>query len=641
MYIIVGLGNPGRDYAKTRHNVGFMTLNTLAEREGIAFNKSGFNTVYGEGRIGSEKVILAKPETFMNNSGFAVVRLVNWFKLPTNRIIVIYDDIDLPCGAIRIRENGSAGTHNGMRSIISQLGSDDFIRIRVGIGKPHGDLINFVLGVPCEDETKLLNKAFSDAAEAIKLIVGGRLSEAQSKFNYKPPKKPKSDNSTGHREKLYSPSLCLSDDSALNELKKAHETFFLNTSITENPFRSGVLSADFPYGLREIEDAEARNKRFVPFILKLFPETKNGIIESSLHQCDALRHALHGHDGTGNDKPGRLFIKLDSELPIAGSVKARGGIYEVLKHTEDIALEAGFLTTDKNGNLIGYEHLDEHKEFFSRYSVQVGSTGNLGLSIGIISAAIGYRVSVHMSADAKQWKKDLLHSKGVTVIEYDGDYRAAVEQGRIASSTDKMSYFIDDERSYNLFFGYATAALRLKKQLEDANVIVDAKHPLFVHIPCGVGGAPGGITFGLKAIFGENVHCFFIEPVNAACMLAAFASGHCIPISELGLSGRTEADGLAVGCASELVYSAMKPLMDGEFTLEDKRLIPYQKLIHGTEGIFVEPSAASALAGAMGLASTAGRDYLAEYFPGNSYRDITEILWATGGKLVPKDERRL
>lgn len=640
MYIIIGLGNPGRDYAKTRHNVGFMTLDALAGGEGIAFNKSGFKTVYGEGRLGSEKVILAKPETFMNNSGFAVVQLVNWFKLPTNRLIVIYDDIDLPCGAMRIRENGSAGTHNGMRSIISQLGSDDFIRIRVGIGKPKGDLINFVLGVPCEDEAKLLNRAFSDAAEAIKLIVGGRLSEAQSKFNYKPSKKPKTNNSTNeHREKLYSPSLCLSAASALNELKKAHETFFLNTDIAENPFRSGMLFKDFPYGLREIEDAEARNKRFAPFILKLFPETENGIIESPLHQCDSLVHALPGHDRT--DRPGKLFIKLDSELPIAGSVKARGGIYEVLKHTEDIALEAGFLTTDKDDNLIGYEQLDEHKEFFSRYSVQVGSTGNLGLSIGIISAAIGYRVSVHMSADAKQWKKDLLRSKGVTVIEYGGDYRSAVEQGRIASANDKMSYFIDDERSSDLFFGYATAALRLKMQLKDANVAVDAEHPLFVHLPCGVGGAPGGITFGLKAIFGENVHCFFIEPVNAACMLAAFASGHCIPISELGLSGKTEADGLAVGCASELVYSAMKPLMDGEFTLDDKRLVPYQKLIHGTEGLFVEPSAAAALAGAMGLASAAGRDYFTEYFPGNAYQDITEILWATGGKLVPEDERRL
>lgn len=224
MYIIIGLGNPGRDYAKTRHNVGFMTLDTLAEKVGINFNKSGFNAVYGEGRIGSEKVILAKPETFMNNSGFAVSRLANWFKLPTNRIIVIYDDIDLPCGAMRIRENGSAGTHNGMRSIITQLGSDDFIRIRIGIGKPKSDLINFVLGVPSEDETKLLNKAFPDAAEAIKLIVGGRLAEAQSTFNYKPPKKPKTNNNE-HREKLYSPSFCLNSSSALSELKKAHETF--------------------------------------------------------------------------------------------------------------------------------------------------------------------------------------------------------------------------------------------------------------------------------------------------------------------------------------------------------------------------------------------------------------------------------
>lgn len=639
MYLIIGLGNPGRDYAKTRHNVGFITLDRLAERVGIAFNKSGFKAVYGEGRIGSEKVILAKPETFMNNSGFAVVGLVNWFKLPMDRVIVIYDDIDLPCGAIRIRKNGSAGTHNGMRSIIAQLKHEDFLRIRIGIGRPNNDLINFVLGVPSEAERKLLDEAYSAAAKAIELIVSGNLAEAQSEFNYKPAKKPKAESPVHNKAKAYSPSFCLNPDSAMHELKNAHETFFLNTYATEIPFEHGLLSSDFPYGMAEIEEAEARLKRFAPFILKMFPETGNGIIESPLHECGALKNAVASKYGAG--EPGRLFIKLDSELPIAGSVKARGGIYEVLKHTEDIALEAGLIVRDSKGSFIGYETLDMHRDLFNRYSIQVGSTGNLGLSIGIISAAIGYRVIVHMSADAKQWKKDLLRSKGVTVIEYESDYAMAVDNGRRAASSDSTSYFVDDERSYNLFFGYAVAALRLKKQLDDANVVVDAKHPLFVHLPCGVGGAPGGITFGLKAIFGENVHCFFIEPVNAACMLAAFASGRCISVTELGLSGQTEADGLAVGCASELVFNAMKPLMDGEFTIDDSRLIPYQKLIKGTEGIFVEPSAASGLAGVMGLASDAGRSYIAEYFPENSYQNITEILWATGGRLVPEEQRRL
>ncbi len=639
MYIIIGLGNPGREYSKTRHNVGFMVLDLLAEREGIAFNRSGFKSVYGEGRFNSEKVILAKPETFMNNSGFAAVQLMNWFKLPSAHLIVIYDDIDLPCGAIRIRENGSAGTHNGMRSIVEQLGHENFLRIRIGIGKPKNDLISYVLGIPGNDEQQLLQKAAAAASDAIKLIVGGHLAEAQSKFNYKPPKKPKSTARKPTGEKTYSPAFCLSNAAALQELKLAHEVFYLNTNIEELPFTNGIHSKNFPYGIDAIKEADARLRRFAPFIRKLFPETIDGIIESSLHECKALRLALPCDNPS--ERPGKLFIKLDSELPIAGSVKARGGIYEVLKHTEELAANAGILTRNPNGELIGYEKLDKYREYFGRYSIQVGSTGNLGLSIGIIGAAIGYHVIVHMSADAKQWKKELLRSKGVTVIEYENDYQYAVKRGRAAAETDPMSYFVDDERSIDLFFGYAVAALRLKEQLTAANVTVDSEHPLFVHLPCGVGGAPGGITFGLKAVFGENVHCFFIEPVNAPCMLAAFSKEHCIAITELGLSGQTAADGLAVGCASQLVYEAMQPLMDGEFTLDDRRLLPYQKLIHGTEGIFIEPSAAVCLAGAIGLSSTAGRDYFSEYFPGNTFDNITEILWATGGRLVPEDERRL
>ncbi|MBR6006687.1 MAG: aminoacyl-tRNA hydrolase, partial [Clostridia bacterium] len=122
MYIIIGLGNPGREYAKTRHNVGYMTADTLAEKLGVSVTRKGFRSVYGEGRIGAEKVVIAKPETFMNNSGYAAVDLMNWYKPEHDRLIVIYDDIDLPCGALRIRSNGSAGTHNGMRSVTEQLG---------------------------------------------------------------------------------------------------------------------------------------------------------------------------------------------------------------------------------------------------------------------------------------------------------------------------------------------------------------------------------------------------------------------------------------------------------------------------------------------------------------------------------------
>lgn len=186
MYLIVGLGNPGLSYRKTRHNAGFQALDALAEKLDIRVKTKGFSALYGEGRIGNERVILAKPQTYMNLSGDAVQSLLHFYKLAPERLIVLCDDIDLPLGSMRIRANGSAGTHNGLRSIIACIHSENFARIRIGVGKDESVLLrDYVLKRPSKEEQKTLDEVFENAADAAALIVSGNIGEAQSKYNKK------------------------------------------------------------------------------------------------------------------------------------------------------------------------------------------------------------------------------------------------------------------------------------------------------------------------------------------------------------------------------------------------------------------------------------------------------------------------
>ena len=417
-------------------------------------------------------------------------------------------------------------------------------------------------------------------------------------------------------------------------LAQAKEVIWINPKL--KPFSEDGLTVS----MKDINDAEERLARFAPFIKKCFPETiaNDGLIESVLTEIPNMKKHLENKYQT--QIPGRLLLKQDSHLAIAGSIKARGGIYEVLKHTEDLALENGILSPDDN-----YEKLatPECRAFFSQYTIQVGSTGNLGLSIGIASAAIGYQVIVHMSADAKQWKKDMLRQHGVTVIEYASDYSEAVKEGRKKSDANPKSYFIDDENSVNLFMGYAVAAKRLKKQLEEKNVIVDAEHPLFVYLPCGVGGAPGGITFGLKELWKENVHCFFVEPVQAPAMLLGLVTElhQEICVQDIGLTGLTHADGLAVGRPSGFVGKVIEHLLSGEFTLKDKWLYEYMRDLLESEDIFLEPSACAAFQGPVKFyASDEIKQYLKKYDLENKMENATHIAWATEGRLVPEEVRK-
>ena len=423
---------------------------------------------------------------------------------------------------------------------------------------------------------------------------------------------------------------------AIREVAEKKETVWINPRFM--PFDMSDAVCQLVVSDADIADAEERLSRFAPFIERCFPETRetNGLIESPLVPIPGMQKALE--ETYGCTIPGRLLLKMDSHLAIAGSIKARGGIYEVLKHAEDLALAAGKLKVTDNYAVLAD---DEMKEFFHQYTVQVGSTGNLGLSIGIMSAALGFKVKVHMSADARQWKKDLLRSKGVDVIEYADDYSKAVAEGRRLSDADPMSYFVDDEKSVNLFLGYAVAAKRLQQQFDGMGIVIDGDHPLIVYIPAGVGGAPGGVAYGLKRIFKDNVHCFFTEPVNCPSVLLGVATQEFekANVHEFGISGMTEADGLACASPSGFVTRIMTPLLSGDFTVDDYRLYDYLRLLDSTEKRRIEPSSCAAFIGPCSLLEKErSRAYCeAHGLTEKKLGSCVQIAWATGGRLVPEE----
>lgn len=185
-FIIVGLGNPGKQYELTRHNAGFLFADLLADKNGVKINKIQFKAVTASLTLGGVKCLLMKPQTFMNNSGEAIGEAARFFKVPPENVIVISDDISLPPGTIRIRRKGSAGGHNGLKSIIAHLGSDNFPRVKVGVGErknPDSDLANHVLGTFSKEDVKVMNEAILDAVDAVELIVSGKTDEAMNRYN--------------------------------------------------------------------------------------------------------------------------------------------------------------------------------------------------------------------------------------------------------------------------------------------------------------------------------------------------------------------------------------------------------------------------------------------------------------------------
>ena len=185
MYLIVGLGNPEEDYSKTRHNMGFNVVNKIAKEYGIEINKKKFDSLCGDGMIENQKIILLKPQTYMNLSGKAVIQVVNFYKIPLENICIIYDDMDIEPGQIKIRKKGGSGSHNGMKSIVAELNLENFARVRVGIGKPKfkEDSINHVIGAIPKEEMDILEEGISKAKDAVISILKDGIDIAMNRFN--------------------------------------------------------------------------------------------------------------------------------------------------------------------------------------------------------------------------------------------------------------------------------------------------------------------------------------------------------------------------------------------------------------------------------------------------------------------------
>lgn len=381
--------------------------------------------------------------------------------------------------------------------------------------------------------------------------------------------------------------------------------------------------AHIPFSKSDILDAYKRLNRFSPYLEKTFQdlEKTKGKIDSELKGLENFKRVLGIN--------GNLYLKMDSHLPISASVKARGGIYEVLKIAEKIAIDNNLIKHSDNYHIFS---TDKFKSLFSKYKISVGSTGNLGLSIGIMAAKLGFQAEVHMSADAKEWKKRLLRKRGAVVIEYPDDYEKAVASGRSMALRDDTCYFIDDENSVDLFLGYSVAGKHLYDNLKSMNINVSEDNPINIYIPCGVGGAPAGIAFGIKTYFGHLARIYFAEPVNAPCMSLGIISKHYhnISIKDIGLDCKTLADGLAVPRASSLVSPFMATLVNGLFTIDDYELIEGMKNLYKSENIFIEPSACATFNSILSVE----KELMSQNEPIG-----THILWATGGNMVPDEER--
>jgi len=422
----------------------------------------------------------------------------------------------------------------------------------------------------------------------------------------------------------------------IDDLKVYNETVWINPVNDASIDFTWAKKRHLPT-LEDIENADQLLRRFSKWLNIAFPDTQdnNGLLESPITKIDRFQTTLITF--LGGQILGNMWVKRDDMLPVSGSIKARGGIYEVLVLAERIAISSDLLTLSDDYSKLS---APEFKRLFSQYTIVVGSTGNLGISVGIVGKKLGFNVTVYMSNNATKWKVNHLRSLGVDVVLSESNYTGAVDLARKHALDEENTYFVDDENSMYLFEGYAVAGLRLKQQLIESKISVDAEHPLFVYLPCGVGSAPSAISYVLKLLYGEFVHIFIAEPTHAPAVILALSSekDREVDIKDFGIDGITRADGLAVGKCSKVTAPILAHTLSGGYTISDEKLIRLIYLLSASENINLEPSA---IAGFLGPAKlfydSNGFNYLKDHNLLSKMDQSTHLLWATGGGLVPTE----
>ena len=387
--------------------------------------------------------------------------------------------------------------------------------------------------------------------------------------------------------------------------------------MRESP--AGVEALSGVVGPDAVQAAAARFARFSPTLALLFGESGwDGLIRSELL------------DYPDTDDMPSCLVKADHDLPVTGSVKVRGGVHGLLCFMENIALDNGLVGPE--GNYAALTRAGARR-IFADHRVIVASTGNLGYSVGLVARAFGMAADIHMSRDAKLWKKERLRQLGANVIEHDCDYGETVARARAAAMGLPRSTFVDDENSRDLLTGYAVAANELREQLDQRKIVPSEERPIVLYLPCGIGGAPGGITLGTKLLFGKNAICVFVEPVASACVMVALASGspQLPSVYEYGMNNCTLADGLAAPRASGFVMESVGHAVDAVVAVEDNNMLAWTRRAWREAGLRLEPSAAAAFAAIKPFCTAAkSRGWATE--------QAIHIAWATGGSRLPDRE---